>query len=280
MLRIRELIVRSFEIDYLDIYWTVDSSYGESVLDYEFFLEKSGAQFGPFNTVTSGMTDVYHIRDNTVRASGSLFNANWYRIRVRNKETSEESLYPDTGEGIRLSAPPDLHALEIARHNRQRLESGNGRHVWVFPTRIFGQKCSCYDKVTGRRTRSKCISCYDTGVAGGFHTPLRVRANITSNGVQQINGPNGPMSIEQGFIQLANYPEIQPSWVIIETENRRWKVGAAVTYTRVGRALVKQSAQLTMIPPGDIEYSIPMNIVSPELLVTNPVGNTINRTSI
>ena len=47
MLNITRLLVRSFSIDYLDIFWDVAPCY-DDVLDYECFVQRSISQYGPY----------------------------------------------------------------------------------------------------------------------------------------------------------------------------------------------------------------------------------------
>lgn len=277
-MQIKELVVRGFEVDYLDLYWSIAPQSGHDVLEYDVYVEKSESEFGPFYTVSPALVDVFHVRDNDVRRSGPAFENNWYRLRVVHRPSGDQYYYPSEG-GVRQTAKPDLHALEVARLTRLRLSQGNGRLVWVFPRRTFGSRCSCFDPVTKRRTRT-CSSCYDTGFVGGFNTPIKVWANIVEGPTSEATGNMGETGSRTARLSLANYPLIEPGWVVIEGENIRWRVGSTIDRVYLGRSVIKQRAILEEIKPSDMESRLPVNEANPGTLVLNPLGNIINRHAV
>jgi hypothetical protein len=78
-------------------------------------------------------------------------------------------------------------------------------------------------------------------------------------------------------MRLVWYPPLKPDDLIIEPENRRWKV-VQVNQTEQGRAGVHQEVQIHEIPPKDIEFAIPLNMdkalkdifLNPQRNFTNP----------
>lgn len=55
------------------------------------------------------------------------------------------------------------------------------------------------------------------------------------------------------------FPPVNPDDILVEAENRRWKV-IKVTPTQRLRATVRQELTLHEIPRGDIEYDLPVNV--------------------
>lgn len=272
MLRVRNLRVKSFDVDYLDIYWDIEPT-SEDILDYEFTVLRSENQFGPFQRLVGPFRNAQHVRDNTVRKHLGHFSHLWYQIRVNHIESSTEATYPEDGYGVNLSAEPDLVALEMARISRHMLKEVNGRLLWVFPKKRHGARCSCYDTVTQRKLRASCPTCYDTTWVGGYDTPMKVWGRITAANEATSRSHLGPIDDETAVLTLPNYPEISEGSVIVESENVRWLVSNVIDKIEKSRALVGQRVQVTRIEKKHIAYSIPVNEANLSTLVVNPPRN-------
>jgi hypothetical protein len=278
MLEVINIRVRSFDLSYLDVYWDIKPSF-EDILNFDFVVEKSRSEFGPYRDVHNPVINSFHIRDNTVKGQHSFYNKLWYRVRVRNRETGEEESWPKLG-GAKLAALPDLAALEMARINNLKLKEFSGRKVWIFPKKTSGQRCPiCFDEVSQRRLRSSCLNCFDTGWVGGYNAPVESYGMVITPNEATTHAPFGDMQTENTSILLGNYPELFEGDIIIEAENIRWRVGSNIGKVNKARALVRQQAPIHHIPKSDMEYSLPMNLgadeirelqASPERNYTNP----------
>lgn len=277
MLKVTNIRVRSFDLGYLDIYWDIEPSF-EELNNYEFIVEKSDNEFGPYFDLTIPLVDRYHIRDNTVRGHLNYYNKIYYRIRVQKRGSNEQSIWPETG-GAKLSALPDLAALEMARLNNLRLKEFSGRKLWIFPKRQGGQRCSlCWDEVSQRRTRSGCPTCYDTSWVGGYHAPVQTYGMIVSPNEQTIHANFGDVQNENTTMLMGNYPEVSEGDLVIEAENTRWRVSSTISKVKKSRALIRQQVALHRVPTGDSEYRIPLNLTEDEIkdLIASPERNYTN----
>ena len=272
MLNVKNIRIRNFDVNYLDVYWDVDPVY-EDIHDYEFVLEKSHSQFGPFFDLTKAFTDKYHVRDNTIRGRHT---ENYYRLRVKHIPSEEIQIFPDTGNGVNLSAPPDLVALEMARIARLKLKEFEGRKVWLYPRKRTGQRCACFDPVMKRKMRSKCVTCYDTGYVGGYDSPMETYVQVHSPTEMTNKNIVSEISIEDTIAVLPNFPEVFEGWIVVEAENIRWRIGSNLNKIKKARSLVKQIVNLHRIPNSDVEYLLPMNIGDPGLVFANPPRNMTN----
>lgn len=279
MIEVTNIRVRSFDVSYLDIYWDVAPCY-EDLNDYEFVLQLSDAEFGPYHDLTPGMVDVFHVRDNTVTGQHSFYHQRYYRVMVRKRaDPAQSKTYPDLG-GAKLEAPPDLYALEMARINNLKLQEFMGRKIWVFPRKQAGQRCGvCFDRVMNRKTRAACPTCFDTTWVGGFHQPVQVYGIVVSPGESTAPTNFTKVQNENTTLLLGNYPELSEGDVVVEAENVRWRVGGEIQKIRKARALIRQQAPIHRIPKSDIEYSLPIRLseeavknlmASPERNFTNP----------
>ena len=277
MIKIANVQVKSFDIDYLDIYWDLEDAF-EDINRYEFLVERAETEFGPYVAVSDGMVDKYHFRDTTVRGRHSYYNKIYYRVTVRNRETGSSESYPTLG-GARLAAKPDLVALEMARLNNLKLKEFAGRKLWIFPKRKTGQRCSlCFDPVSQRKLRSQCTHCFDTSWVGGFHAPIEAYGVVVTPNEQTIHANFGNVENENTTLMIGNYPELYEGDIIVEAENVRWRVASTMSKIKKARSLVRQQVALHRIPKGDVEYKLPINMTDAEIreLSASPDRNYTN----
>ena len=271
MLSVINLKVQSLDTDALYLYWEINDT-NEDPLDYTFQVERSESPMGPFDPVSEQFSDKYEFRDSIV----NLFHkwrSFWYRIRIVRKSDSEESV----SEAVTQEARPELKALEVRRVELILFREHIGREAWLFPRRTFGQRCPhCYDKRTGNRRRSQCETCYDTSYVRGYLDPivtyLQIDPSPKSIQLSQLNETHQSNT----SARTPYFPPIKPRDIIVEAENKRWRVKNVNTTQRL-RAVLHHELVLHEIPTSDIEYSIPINIddlrnlkPSPQREFTNP----------
>lgn len=250
-IKIDNFRVRSLDIDYLEVTWGVENT-SEDILDYSFKVLRSESASGPFDAITPEMEDRYVFIDNDLKAFHK-HRKYYYVIRVIQKSSED---YEDFGP-VAFEPEPDLVALEIRKHINLLMREFVGRRCWVLPIRTFGQRCGCWSTVLSKRQRSGCPSCFDTGFVRGYMHPIEmwIQFDPEPKTEQQTN-----VSILQQTnttARLGYFPELKPRDIVIESENRRWRVNQ-VTSTQHLRAIVHQEVQLHEVPKSDIEYSIPL----------------------
>jgi len=281
MLEVTNIRVRSFDLNYLDVYWDVSPCY-EDVNQFEFYISRAEAEFGEYVTVAGPIVNSFHVRDNSIRGQKSFYHKHYYRVTCKNRGTGDEKVFPTTG-GVNLGAPLDLVGLEMARINNLKLKEFSGRLMWVFTRKSSGQRCQgCYDPVASRKTKSRCLNCFDTSWVGGFNAPVEVYAKIASPDDRVVNADFSNIELENTAILIGNYPELFEGDIIVEAENIRWRVGSTITKVKKSRAIIRQQAPLHRIPNGDIEYKLPVKLTSDEIkdLVAAPERNLTNPQTI
>ena len=278
MLQATNIRVRSFDLSYLDIYWDVTDT-AEQVLDYEFYIQRSTNETGPFVTIAGPIIDLFRFRDTTVRGQHSLYHKLFYRILVRNRETTATETFPENGLGARLAAPPDLHALEMSRQERVKLKEFKGRKVLVYPRRSSGTRCvACFDSVSRRRIIANCMTCYNTSYAGGYFAPIRTWMQIITPTTVSSKTATGEIQVQATNWLLSNYPLITEGDLVVEMENKRWTIAPQIQHVSKGRALVRQTGTLTQVHKNSAEYSVPVNMTVSEVgdIVASPERNYTN----
>lgn len=253
-LALKELLVRSLDIDYNELSWKlVDTS--EDVFDYTFQVFRSESPEGPFDALAPPFQDRYLFIDNTL-ATGNRWRNYFYKVviaRVTDPTDTKESA------AVSKDADADLVTLEVRRHMQLLFQEFAGRRCWVLPARTFGQRCSCWNPKLRQRTRSGCLTCFDTGFVRGYLHPIEQWLQIDPSPKTKQTTNVGNLQQSNTTMRMAWYPPLKPDDLVIEAENRRWKV-ISVTMTEKGRAVLHQEVQLHEIPPKDIEFAIELDL--------------------
>ena len=253
-IEVRNILVRSLSVDFQEVTWEVAST-REDVLNYTFQVMRSEAPAGPWEPVTVPMEDRYLFVDNRIKVA-NRWRVYYYLIRVKEKRTGEVKDFGPASVG----PDPDLVALEIRKHINLLMREFVGRRCWVLPVRTFGQHCpACFDNTLKARTRSGCRTCYDTGYVRGYHSPIEawIQFDPSANDDQQTN--MGQLQQNNTTLRMGYFPPLKPKDVIIEPENRRWRV-SQVNATERLRATVHQEIQAHEIPSNDSEYLIDLDL--------------------
>jgi hypothetical protein len=270
MLEIARLYARSFDLDHMDVFWELKDFDG-NILQFDFYVLRSESPLGPYEILAGPFKDQYYFRD----ISPSLLHK-WrklyYKLRVVFVPTGETAEFGPTAQ----VGEPDLIALEIMRQEDVLFREFSGRKCWLFPVRTFGTKCVCFDRVSGRRTRANCLTCYDTGYMGGFLSPIECFIQVDPNSNSPSNTPMMEQQSNDTSARLISFPPVKPKDILVEAENKRWRVVKVTTTERL-RAVVHQELVLHQMPIGDVEYKLPINIddlkslsVAAERNFTNP----------
>jgi hypothetical protein len=251
-MRFTSLRVSGFELDYMVVTWEVDLE-NDDALAVTYDVERAESPAGPFDKIVEGFKDRYVLRDYIAPAQRRVWASIYYRVTAHTPSGDVVS------EAKTCDPRPPLDGMEISRLHNKLLKEYVGRPVATLGIRTFGDRCSsCYDRVTGRRTASKCAVCWNTGFQRGYHKPIMAYMQIDPEMRQQTNTSELVSEQAMTSARLSVYPLLKPRDLIIEGEGRRWRV-ANVRRTERLRAPIHQEVSLTLITPGDIEYKIPIN---------------------
>jgi len=260
MLEIVDFRARTLNLSSIQVSWAIAPT-PEDVLDYRFQVLRAEGPEGPWQEMTGPFVDRYLFLDNFPEP----FNFGrplHYRLRVQHAVTLAVKEF---GPAL-VDEEPDLIALEVRRHWDVTLYELNGRRCWLFPARTFGTTCkACYDKITQRVTASRCEQCYGTGYARGFHHPVEMWMKVDPT--PKLNNATGAVVSQLGATRayLGAFPRVKQKDLIVEPNNRRWRV-ASVESTERLRAILHQAITLVECAPGDIEMDVPVVVSDLETL--------------
>lgn len=270
-LDLTRLRVRSLDIDFNEISWEVAPTHVD-VLDFTFQVLRSESPSGPFEPLGGTFEDRYVVIDGDL-AVGNRWRVFHYLVRVTHKRTGATR---DWGPVAR-EPEPDLIAMELRRHALLLMREFAGRECWVLPRRTFGQRCSCWDTTLRAPKHSGCRGCFGTGFARGYLSPIQSFMQIDPAAKTESVAASVATQQVNTSARCPYYPPLRPGDLIVEAENRRWRVISAAA-TEKGRAVVHQELTLHEIPPRDVEFDVPLDLtralrdlfVSPERNFTNP----------
>lgn len=272
MIQIASVRVRTLTTTSLLVSWELAPT-TEDVWEYDFYLLRAEADYGPYSQIAGPFRDQYDCLDSSVFLNNK-FQRYFYKVRVVHVKSGNEETYP-TDRGGALEAEPDRVTLEQARLLYLQLAEFEGRRVYYVPVRVFGTGCHCYDRLTGRKLVSSCRQCYDTSYLGGYHSPVEIYAKIQQSPMTVAETPGKTAKNIQAIATIANFPKAKPKDLIVEPENRRWRVLSVRLYEKL-RSTWRQDLTVEEIPPGDVEYAFPIDVAlkdlapSPYRQFTNP----------
>jgi hypothetical protein len=270
-LGLRKLRVRSLDIDFNKLSWELEDT-SEDVLDFTFQVQRSESPSGPFDNLSGVFKDKYVFVDNTL-VTGHRWRKYFYQVLVVHVPSGDVQGFGP----VSRDPDPDLIALELRRHMQLLFREFAGRRCWVLPARTFGQRCSCYNTTLKARRQSGCITCFDTGFVRGYLHPIESWVQMDPSPKTEQNTNVGGQQQSNTTARLAWYPPLKPRDLIVEPENRRWRV-VQVNQTEQGRSSVHQEVGLHEVPPKDIEFTVPLNLqealrdlwLNPERNYSNP----------
>ena len=149
---------------------------------------------------------------------------------------------------------------------------------WIVASDIFTSNCTCWNSTLQKRTRSGCRLCYDTGFVRGYHYPIETFIQIDPGANQaEQNQATGPTQQMNTTARLSEIGIVKPRDLLIEPENRRWRV-TTINQTEQVRSPVHLELTIHQIPSSDIEYAIELKldralrdlVLSPSRNFTNP----------
>ncbi len=263
MIVVRDLKVVSFSQDFLDLSWTIEDTI-ENVLDFDFFIQRSEGEEGPFDTVGGPLVDEFNFRFRDARAPKYWRGRQHiYRIEIINRLTKETE---DSSTAQSLPAA-DLVTQEIRRLEFVRFKEFAARKIFAFPRRTFGQRCgSCWDPIKKRKRRANCAECFDTGFARGYLRPIQTFMQIEPNFGQAGQSERlTDLGKTQHNLITARAPVVpfyKAGDMVIEAEGTRWKVVGVVSYQHL-RSPVAQQLTMIQIPENDMEFRIPIEGIDP-----------------
>ena len=268
MLTVRNIRVATYSRDSLTVAWEI-ASIAEDLAQYTVSVWRSESLAGPYTRVSFEMIaeDYYDFTDTGVNLL-SKWREFYYRIRITkvldatfvdfgSEDPARVEQGADPG-GVVLEAPPDLEALEAIRRFELVLREFGGRRVLGLVQKTWGQRCpACWDHLKRRRNTSRCITCFDVGVVGGYFSPMETFCLKPPHQVTVQMTQIFELQVDDRVLWFSNRPRLKPRDLIIDPEGNRLRV-IATHRSEKGWALTRQTVQVRRLSRDQVEYDYPV----------------------
>ncbi len=257
MVTIDQITVSSYDLTSLLVSWEFYETW-ESLDPYVLSIYRGKTpqwSESEFELIASGIDagSVTSYEDTTV--SGYLtykWNDFYYTVVPIKEVTGEVGEVPLPK---RFEYAIDLQAKEILRRKNIALRSRyGGKPVQILKRKKSGSHCpACWNETLQRRTAERCITCYDTGWTGGYWSPITVQASIGAAPKRTLIELFGEWEPQDTFLRLGAYPIIAPQDVVVDEQNRRWRV-IDISPLEKGQYILTQQCRLTRLNATDVIY--------------------------
>lgn len=225
------------------VQWQIDTSQ-VGLGPFTFTLFRSGSPQGPWDTVASGLSNVY-VYDDTLPLLYGINKDVFYQVEASpgNIGSLPRSVLNN------VDRKKYLLIRKIQRDEQVMLRKGNGTEVYVIKKRHFGPRCTdCWDKRSGIVLRKDCGTCGGTSFEAGFFTPVKTFAKVTpsTEGID-LTAPTSTPETEVAQAMLQAFPLVSRSDILVEPEtNKRWEI-TVVQPTEILRVPVHQDLTMSRL---------------------------------
>jgi hypothetical protein len=195
-----------------------------------------------------------------IDSSVSIINAQkfyFYTAIVTDKKTGEAHKQEITtwyGE----FDPETIYVIEEQEFLHQDV---TGVPAFILLEKKDGAYCGeCFDRVSKKRIKSHCLTCYGTNYTGGFYTPMLKYIDFSPDVKSKVIQELGEMQPGQSQVTLPPYPLLRSGDILVEAiSGERHKVKRVQTAER-RRIPLLQACVVEAIPRNDICYSVPIEL--------------------
>lgn len=255
MVTIDKVTVSSYDLDSLTVSWTFEETW-EDLSPYTVSIARSynpDYVEGDYTILASGIdpTSVDEYDDTSVSGYRSYKWNDFYYTVIPYKITTGASGV--AGTPARLETNMDLIAKEIIRRKALTLRSTNGgQTALLLKRKKAGSRCTtCWDSVLNRRTEENCLDCYDTGWSGGYWEPIEFQGSLGAAPRNTMINLFGEWEPQDSFIRMGPKPVLSPQDVVVDLQNRRWRV-TEIRPIEKGQYIILQQARLVRLNPTDV----------------------------
>ena len=252
--RFREVLARPLDLLRVLVTWKLEPTQ-DDLTGTEFIVQRSGGLAGPYKAISAPLPGANQFIDATAPRK-HLFRNIAYQVVLR--KPGPPVVILSTSKPAVIAADMDLISMEIVRQFRILHRRVTGRLCATFSIRDFGDRCTdCFNLTQKRETKSNCLTCFGTGFRGGYFD--QVDAFIDFNPTPQSVDITefGEMQQSDTIAWATNYPPFKPRDLIVDPDERRWRVVAIRPIQPRGQ-LVQQFLQLREIQVVDVEYKLPV----------------------
>ena len=233
---------------------------------FSFSVYRSGSPEGPWEPLVLGGTDIYNYSDvlpvvSTQAAEAinqlSLTRGIFYRVTVTPPSGCDNEVEVVSVVEPRLEGTQRLLKRKILRDESITFKKLNGVEIAVVKRMHWGPRCTkCWDKTTKAVVRANCITCYGTGFAPGYFTPvLTLGRRGTLPAAKQI-APQGIAEFRPTQVTILDAPKVEPDDVLVFLKDNKRFVVRSVIQTELKTVTVHQKLEVSELARSSVEYRL------------------------
>jgi hypothetical protein len=245
------------------VYWSIEQL--DDALPWTFTLQYGRAVNDDFEDITAG-TNVCYLIDPYKRL-WSKDPELYYRVKI---VTSEGTYYSSPDLPVFYWDKRDwLYTRAIRRYKfLEWQKGGKGLEGVLLKRKIWGTACpDCTDENLNEHSLdSHCLTCYGTGLVGGYYDPIEYWVGDLGGGVKAARfSANSDLDYRAGSDKIA-VEAIACPWLgerdlwIHEASDVRWAIVTRNPVIRVRNVTVVYQLELRQLPATNIAYDIPVTI--------------------
>jgi len=240
------------------IEWEVDDKYQTRRLEFAVIWGRSPTD----NFQKVGATRDTWLVDSVERRQGTDTEV-YYAIVVRDRDTNEQWKSQLQRSGSNWSKLHWRIAREAVRQWNVRLTRGavSGTRGYLVKRRNYGDPCpECVDPTTGKVQKADCVSCYGTGVDGGYYPATETIVDQNPDKMQRRLTTEGALKERISTWQVLAFPRFEPNdfWVDA-AQDLRYKIQSQVeTVGHVAGVPIVQRVQVDLMERNHPIYAFPV----------------------
>ena len=218
-------------------------------------MHRSESPEGPWELIAEGISNREYYLDWDANVHNSLVTI-YYKITGEISDGGDP-IAIKSSEVEHLRMPQDAVTLEIVRRFNLILEQPYvGTPGYFLIKRTWGAKCECYDTTLAKNMGSDCPRCFNTGLFGGYYTPIMgyVAEERNTKTLARYGFIN--IAVDEQVLWTTNYPNLKIGDIHVDANNDRWALTKLARLNMRLQSVVKQMFVVKKIDHEDVIYKI------------------------
>ena len=250
------LTAKNIGLDGTYLTWELDLAVGEVLNLIEFNVEVGEGKEGPWKQVNDyPISNAFgYIDRNSYQSSFNERTA--YRINALNLANNQE-----TASNVVYTVEHMVSQVGryITKQQRLMLRRYNGSPTLHYARRHFGERCQCYDKLSGKQLVLNCPICFNTTFVGGYYYPTLIYMTRNPNPKTAHATAFGPQEMPTSGVWTSNNAIIEANDILVSQQEHGYRyIVRQVNPTQLQDATLRQRLVIEKLRPDDGGFLIPV----------------------
>jgi len=222
--------------------YTVEILRGEREVDFQSLAIIDGSDLSKYIDYSANLIDTQ---------KSYIYSAN-----VKEKSTGKTDRQEETSWFGEL----DHEAIYVAEEQEFLHQDAIGMPTFVYLRKHDGAYCGeCWDKVSKKRIKSYCLTCFNTNFTGGYYSPILKYIDFSPDNKSKIVTQLGEMQPGEVACTVGPFPIIKPGDIILDIINSDRYLVKRVNLAEKRQIPLLQALSVETIPKSDVTHAIPVD---------------------